>query len=145
MWDAASYYRHYECNWETVASHCRSWVGSEGAECLVDLRMMFGCRAAANWAQRGTGFLTWLIQQAMDKAVPTSEVVRQAYRIMFEEGVPKERWRLAYTNGYIDDTPSVCVESMVPVMAAVQAAAWKVLGFDPQGKKVFPEGGFESK
>jgi hypothetical protein len=111
----------------------------------VDLRMMFGCKAAANWAQRGTGFLTWVIQKAMDRVVPQSPVIRRAFRIMQEEGVPKERWRTSYTNGYIDDTPSVVVASMVTTMEAVQAAAWKVLGFDPQGKKVWPEGGFESK
>jgi hypothetical protein len=106
-----------------VASHCRSWVGYDGAETLVDLRMMFGCKAAANWAQRGTGFLTWVIQKAMDRVVPQSPVIRRAFRIMQEEGVPKERWRTSYTNGYIDDTPSVVVASMVTTMEAVQAAA----------------------
>ena len=145
MWDAASYYRHYEQNWDSVASHCRSWVGHEGAECLVDLRMMFGCRAAANWAQRGTGFLTWVIQQAMDRVVPHSPVIRRAFKIMQEEGVPKERWRTSYTDGYIGDTPSAVVASMAPVMEAVQAAVWKMLGIEPQGKKVWPEGGFASK
>ena len=128
-----------------MASHCRSWVGHDGAETLVDLRMMFGCKAAANWAQRGTGFLTWVIQKAMDRVVPQSPVIRRAFRIMQEEGVPKERWRTSYTNGYIDDTPSVVVASMVTTMEAVQATAWKVLGFDPQGKKVWPEGVFASK
>ena len=145
MWDAASYYRHYESSWNSVATHCRSWVGPDGAECLMDLRLMFGCRAAANWAQRGTGFLTWLIQQAMDRVVPTSPVIRRAFRIMHEEGIPQERWKTSYTNGYIDDTPSVCVESMASAMTAVQAAIWKVLAFEPQGKKVWPEGGFASK
>ena len=128
-----------------MASHCRSWVGHDGAEALVDLRMMFDCKAAANWAQRGTGFLTWVIQKAMDRVVPQSPVIQRAFRIMQEEGVPKERWRTSYTNGYIDDTPSVVVASMVTTLEAVQAAAWKVLGFDPQGKKVWPEGGFASK
>ena len=106
---------------------------------------MFGCRAAANWAQRGTGFLTLLIQHAMDRVVPQSKVIRRAFRIMHEEGVPKAQWRTSYTNGYIDDTPSVCVASMAPTMAKVQAAAWKVLGYEPQGKKVYPEGGFAPK
>ena len=31
---------------------------------VMDMRMMFGCRAAANWAQRGSGALSWLVQQA---------------------------------------------------------------------------------
>jgi hypothetical protein len=42
VWDAASYYRHYEWSRTAVASHCRSWVGEEGAETLVDFRLMFG-------------------------------------------------------------------------------------------------------
>ena len=42
VWDAASYYRHYGWSQQAVASHCRSWVGPGGPECLVDKRMMFG-------------------------------------------------------------------------------------------------------
>jgi hypothetical protein len=42
VWDAASYYRHYQRSRRAVASHCRTWVGVEGAETLVDHRMMFG-------------------------------------------------------------------------------------------------------
>jgi hypothetical protein len=144
VWDAASYYRHYESDWNTVASHCRSWVGPDGAECLVDLRMMFGCRAAANWAQRGTGFLTWVIQQAMDRVIPESPIIRKAFQVLHSEGVDHSQWRTSYTNGYIDDQPSLVVASMAPTLGAIQAAAWKMLGFQPQGKKVWPEGGFES-
>ena len=42
VWDAASYYRHYEWSRKATASYCRTWVGPEGAEMLIDQRMMFG-------------------------------------------------------------------------------------------------------
>ena len=142
MFDAASYYRHYEVSWDTVASHCRSWVGHEGAETLVDKRMMFGCKSAANWAQRGSGLLSWLAQQAIDRIVPTSPKIRRSMELLFLSGEAGESWR--YSVGrvmhYIDDFPSVCAKTEVEPVEQTLAALWKTLGFEPQSKKVWFEG-----
>ena len=145
MWDAASYYRHYDLAWADVASHCRSWVGPEGATTLVDLRMMFGCRAAANWAQRGTGFLTWVLQTAMGTVVPDSASLREACALLEGAGLVSEAFRLAYVSCFIDDQPWLTVQSMARPMMAIAAALWKVLGIEPQGKKVWFEGLFSTK
>lgn len=144
MWDAASYYRHYELSYSAIASHCRSWVGPEGAECLVDFRMMFGCRAAANWAQRGTGLIAWLMQRALDRMVPASPVVRRAFQLMYGAGIPSEKLQASCTYHYIDDVPTLTLQSEACHVEQVMAALWKVLGVKPQGKKVWPEGGFET-
>lgn len=145
MWDAKSYYRQYELDWPTVATHCRSWVGPDGPECLMDFRMMFGCREGANWAQRGTGLFVWLQQQAMDRVVPQSPVIRAAFKKLQDQGVPQDQWHTSYTSGYIDDQPSLCVESMTGTFTAVQAGLWTALQVEAQGKKVWHEGGFEPK
>lgn len=42
VWDAAAYYRHYLWSRRAVATHCRTWVSEEGAETLMDFRLMFG-------------------------------------------------------------------------------------------------------
>ena len=42
VWDAATYYRHYLWSRRAVATHCRTWVSEEGAETLIDFRLMFG-------------------------------------------------------------------------------------------------------
>ena len=94
VYDAASYYRHYDVSWDTIASHCRSWVGPNGAETLADTRMMFGCKAAANWAQRGSGLLSWLAQRALDRIVPSSPAVRRKMELLYQSGRAGKDWRL---------------------------------------------------
>lgn len=94
----------------SVATHCRSWVGPDGAESLVDHRMMFGCRAAANWSQRGTGFLVWLVQTVMDQVQPETESARRAYELILlgeEDAVP----RCAFVSQFTDGVPKICVSN----------------------------------
>lgn len=128
----------------SVATHCRSWVGHDGAEALVDPRMMFGDKAAACYAQRGTGFLVWLVQSVMDQIQPQSAKVRRAYELILlgdSEAIP----RCAFVSQYIDDVPMLCVKSVENTLQEVNASAWYLLGYEPQPKKVWPEGGFESQ
>ena len=127
----------------SVATHCRSWVGPEGPESLVDARMMFGDKAAANYAQRGTGFMVWLIQSVMDQIVPQSAEARRAYELIRLEdssAVP----RCAFISQYIDDVPMLCVKSVEREVQKVNGAVWHLMECDPQAKKVWPEGGFLS-
>ena len=131
--------------WKDVATHCRSWVDTDGACSLMDTRMMFGCRAAANWAQRGTGLLSWLIQTAMDRVVPESSEVRRAMQLLAGAGVGEEELKLAYVSGFIDDQPWLTIRSLARSMTAMAAGAWKTVGVAPQGKKVWFEGSFDTK
>jgi len=147
VWDAGSYYRQYEWHLGTVASHCRSWVSDEGSEMLCDLRMMFGCRAAANFAQRGSGFMAWLAQQALDRLQPTSDKVRRAFELMESSDAARAdpasvRYRQAFVSQFIDDLPSVAVASAARLAQVTCASVWEVLGVEPQPKKVWPEGGY---
>jgi hypothetical protein len=107
--------------------------------------MMFGCRAAANWAQRGTGLLAWLLQKATDRIVPASKAVRSAYQHLLRTGAPKRLLQLASVHHYIDDVPVLTLRSEQEAVEMVMASLWKTLGVEPQGKKVWPEGGFESQ
>lgn len=123
-------------------------MGPEGAEALVDRRMMFGCRAAASWGQRGSGFLAWSVQQVMDRVRPSSHTARRAYELLAMSGeVPEadKRYRCAYISSFLDDLPMVCVKSVADTFEMIQAAMWHELGFAPQGKKCWWEGGFASK
>jgi hypothetical protein len=45
----------------------------------------------------------------------------------------------------LDDLPLVCVASVAKAFQRVQAALWQELGFEPQGKKCWFEGGFDTK
>jgi len=109
---------------------------------LIDLRMMFGCRAASNWAQRGTGMVTWLLQQAMDGMSCGSDEVRQRRAAGRGAGVPEADLRVAYASCFIDDQTWLSVLSAARPMTAIAAALWKTIGLTPQGKKVWFEGSF---
>ena len=131
-----------------MASHCRARMGPDGTEALLDSRMMFGCRAAASWGQRCSGFLAWSVQQIMDQVQPKSEVVQRAYELLaMSSDIPHEdkRFRCAYISAFLDDLPLVCVQSVAEEFEMIQAAMWHELGFEPQGKKCWWEGGFASK
>lgn len=86
--------------------------------------------------------MAWLIQKTMDSMEPKSETVRRAYELIALECGDEVTLRCAYISSFIDDFPSLCVESMCDTFEEVAAAAWIVLGFEPQGKKCWFEGGF---
>ena len=128
-----------------MASHCRAWMGPEGSEALLDARMMFGCRAAASWGQHCPGFLAWSVQQVMDRVLPKSPLVRRAYELLEQsKDIPEvdKRFRCAYISSFLDDLPMVCVAGVADEFQMIQAAMWQELGFVPQGKKCWWEGGF---
>ena len=77
---------------------------------------------------------------------PVSPVVRRSKELLrlAEDRNPVFVCRLGYINHYIDDFAQLALLSQVPAFEIVQAAIWKVLGFNPQGKKVWPEGSFET-
>jgi hypothetical protein len=123
-------------------------MGPDGSESLLDTRMMFGCRAAASWGQRCSGFLAWSVQQVMDSVRPKSAKVQRAYEILrMSDAVPEadKRYRCAYISSFLDDLPMVCVASVAEEFQMIQSAMWSELGFIPQGKKCWWEGGFASK
>lgn len=128
-----------------MASHCRAWVNLDTAETLVDERVMFGCRAAASWGQRASGFLAWTVQQVMDRVLPAGAVARASYTMLRNDAAREGYgclYRCAYISSFLDDLPMVCVESVEDTFQKVQAAVWRLMGFQPQGKKCWWEGGF---
>lgn len=130
-----------------ISTHCRSWVGDEGPELLTDQRVMFGCRAAANYAQRGSGFLAWVAQQALDRMNPCSPKIERAFELISKSAAARAnpqavRFRQAFVTQFIDDLPALAVESAADTSQSLCAAVWDVLGVKPQPKKVWPEGGF---
>ena len=123
-------------------------MGPEGAEALLDTRMMFGCKAAASWGQRCSGFLAWSIQRVMDRVLPKDPRSRRAFELLeLSEDLRDEekKFRPACISSFLDDLPLACVESVADDFQLIQASMWKELGFDPQGKKCYFEGGFGTK
>ena len=49
-----------------IPSHMQLWSDEEGPFLIQDWRMMFGCRAAASFASRVSGFICWLMDRVMD-------------------------------------------------------------------------------
>lgn len=145
MWDAKNYYRHFDWAYAAMATHCRAWVNKDTAETLVDERMMFGCRAAASWGQRASGFMAWTVQQVMDRVLPQQEETRRAYEMLRDDSAREGYrclYRCAFISSFLDDLPMVCVESVADTFQQVQAAVWERLGFQPQGEKCWWEGDF---
>ena len=50
-----------------IPSHMQLWSDEEGPFLIQDWRMMFGCRAAANFASRVSGLITWLLDRVIDE------------------------------------------------------------------------------
>lgn len=50
-----------------IPSHMQMWSDEEGPFLIQDWRMMFGCRAAAMFASRVSGWITWLLDKAIDQ------------------------------------------------------------------------------
>ena len=71
----------------------------------------------------------------MDQLQPKSAVARRAYELIVLDCEEQEG----------QDFPTLCIQSMVDVFESVMAAAWLELGYEPQGKKCWWEGGFELK
>lgn len=84
----------------------------------------------------------------MDQLQPKSAAARRAYELIVldcEEQEEHDALRFCYISSFIDDFPTLCIQSMVDVFESVMAAAWLELGYEPQGKKCWWEGGFELK
>ena len=84
----------------------------------------------------------------MDRVLPKSPLVRRAYELLEQSGeIPAvdKRFRCAYISSFLDDLPMVCVESVADEFQMIQVAMWQELGFVPQGKKCWWEGGFAPK
>ena len=66
-WDLAKYYRAFMMLGGAINSHMQLWSDEEGPFLIQDWRMMFGCRAAASFASRVSGFITWLMDRVIDR------------------------------------------------------------------------------
>ena len=49
-----------------ILSHMQLWSDADGPFLIQDWRMMFGCRAAASFASRVSGFISWLMDRVSD-------------------------------------------------------------------------------
>jgi hypothetical protein len=57
----AKYYRAFKMADSAIPSHMQLWSDDQGPFLIQDWRMMFGCRAAASFASRVSGFICWLL------------------------------------------------------------------------------------
>jgi hypothetical protein len=131
--------------------------------------MMFGCRAAANFASRVSGFITWLLDKVIDQidlaelakgdlnpGAPEKwskllEMVQELYETRVVESVDAHGRKvhvyeqgpvLAFANFFIDDFPMLGVAGTGKAVLSVFAALMYTLNVGPQWKKVLPEGDF---
>jgi hypothetical protein len=84
----------------------------------------------------------------MDRVRPKSDTTRRAYELLaLSNAIPEadKRYRCAYISSFLDDLPLICVQSVADDFQMIQSAMWHELGFVPQGKKCWWEGGFATK
>ena len=152
-----------------IPSHMQLWSDDGGPFIIQDWRMMFGCRAAASFASRVSGFITWLMDRVVDE-VDLSVLAKQdrnpgapakwskllamvqelaAHRVVVpgvgdnpSTNTYPHKPVLAFTNFFIDDFPMLGVAGIGKAVLSVFAALLATLGVKPQWKKVLPEGDF---
>ena len=146
-----------------VPSHMQLWSDDDGPFIIQDWRMMFGCRAAASFASRVSGWITWLMDRVIDE-VDLEQLAEQdtnpgasakwakllkmvqelaAHRVVVDgKSVYPSKPVLAFTNFFIDDFPMLGVAGMGKAVLSVFAALLATIGVKPQWKKVLPEGDF---
>ena len=78
----------------------------------------------------------------MDTVLPPAGVARGSYELLRGRSEGQHLFRCAFISSFLDDLPMVCIQSVVDTFQPVQAALWKQLGFQPQGKKCWWEGDF---
>ena len=146
-----------------VPSHMQLWSDDDGPFIIQDWRMMFGCRAAASFASRVSGWITWLMERVIDE-IDLKQLAKQdknpgasarwtkllgmvqelaEHRVVVAgKATYPHKPVLAFTNFFIDDFPMLGVAGMGKAVLSAFAALLATLGVKPQWKKVFPEGDF---
>ena len=139
------------------------WSDDDGPFIIQDWRMMFGCRAAASFASRVSGLITWLMERVIDE-IDLEEIARQdrnpgasakwaklmsmvrelsEHRVVVDgKATYPHTPVLAFANFFIDDFPMLGVAGMGKAVLSVFASLLATLGVQPQWKKVLPEGDF---
>jgi hypothetical protein len=147
-----------------IPSHMQLWSDEEGPFLIQDWRMMFGCRAAANFASRVSGLITWLLDRVIDEidlvelaAGDTNPgapekwgnllaMVQELHETREVSTDGKAKYAqgpvLAFANFFIDDFPMLGVAGTGKAVLSVFASLLYALNIDPQWKKVLPEGDF---
>ena len=146
-----------------IPSHMQLWSDDDGPFIIQDWRMMFGCRAAASFASRVSGLITWLMERVIDE-IDLEEIARQdrnpgasakwaklmsmvrelsEHRVVVDgKATYPHTPVLAFANFFIDDFPMLGVAGMGKAVLSVFASLLATLGVQPQWKKVLPEGDF---
>ena len=146
-----------------IPSHMQLWSDDDGPFIIQDWRMMFGCRAAASFASRVSGLITWLMERVIDE-IDLEELARQdrnpgasakwaklmsmvrelsEHRVVVDgKATYPHTPVLAFANFFIDDFPMLGVPGMGKAVLSVFASLLATLGVQPQWKKVLPEGDF---
>ena len=146
-----------------IPSHMQLWSDNDGPFIIQDWRMMFGCRAAASFASRVSGLITWLMERVIDE-IDLEELARQdknpgasakwaklvsmvrelsEHRVVVDgKATYPHTPVLAFANFFIDDFPMLGVAGMGKAVLSVFASLLATLGVQPQWKKVLPEGDF---
>ena len=139
------------------------WSDDDGPFIIQDWRVMFGCRAAASFASRVSGLITWLMERVIDE-IDLEELARQdknpgasakwaklvsmvrelsEHRVVVDgKATYPHTPVLAFANFFIDDFPMLGVAGMGKAVLSVFASLLATLGVQPQWKKVLPEGDF---
>jgi hypothetical protein len=122
-----------------IPSHMQLWSDAQGPFLIQDWRMMFGCRAAASFASRVSGFICWLMDRVLDKVCP----VKLARADRNPNATAKWAKVISLFNMFIDDFPMLGVQGVGRAVLVTFASLLAALGVLPQGKKVLPEGDFQ--
>jgi hypothetical protein len=153
MWDEADCYLAYTTLVKMHASRCRFWASDRGPIIQMCLVMIFGDRAAANIAQRGSVFVCWLADLFFSMVVVNDPALRRWFDLQLwaqERGRAGDARFVGFTANcaicfvgpFLDDFNLLCFEILQSESLSGFSCVLVVLKIIPQVKKVFPDGAF---
>jgi hypothetical protein len=154
-YDMQKYYKQFYTQMLSVASHSRYWSDENGPSIIASLTMLFGCRAAASIASRGSALICYWLQLVMDLLPPAHPNARrwqdlQTWACLRKaEGDPRFAkfqpfFHTATAQYFVDDFPLLCLDGQQDSIIKAFAALMQVTGFSPQPKKCLVDGEFDT-
>jgi hypothetical protein len=154
-YDMAKYYKQFMTQMISVSSHSRYWAEEDGASIIASLTMLFGCRAAASIASRGSALISYWLQLVMDLLPPAHPKARrwqdlQTWAVARKaDGDPRfAKFHPYFHTGsadyFIDDHPLLALEGQETNIIRAFAALMQITRFNLQPKKCLVDGQFET-
>jgi hypothetical protein len=152
-YDMQKYYKQFFTQLISVGTHCRFWADESQASIIASLTMLFGCKAAASIASRGSALITYWLQMVMDLLPPAHPKARrwqdlQTWACLRKAGGDarfakfEPFFHSATVDYFIDDLPMLALEGQEDLIIQAFASLMHITGFNCQPKKCLIDGSF---